>query len=307
MPRAKVLVCDPISDEAIRLLRESEKVQVVNSPAITQGELLETAGEYDAFIVRSRTKITKQVIEKAVRLKVIGRAGVGVDNIDSEAAAERKVKILNTPDALTNAVAEFTVGLMLCLARKIPQAHDSLRNGQWLKSSFHGTELSGSTYGTIGIGRIGRRVAALSSAFGMKIIANDVIPVPPDLIERYNIEVSSQEEVFERADFVDLHVPLTPETTHLVNYDKLRKMKRSAYLINTARGKVVDENALVKALNENLIAGAALDVFEVEPPTRNELLKSDKVILTPHIAGQTIESQLKAGTQIAELVLNAFD
>ena len=195
-------------------------------------------------------------------LKVVGRAGVGVDNIDSNAASEMKVKILNTPDALTNAVAEFTIGLMLDLARRIPRADASVRKGEWSKSAFHGIELRGRTYGTIGIGRIGQRVAEIVHGFGMKIMANDIIPIPKTLVENLGVVVSTQDQVFQQSDFVDLHVPLTPETEHLVNYEKLRMMKKNAFLINTSRGKVVDENGLLCALNEGLISGAALDVFE---------------------------------------------
>lgn len=303
MAQFKVLVCDPISDEAVHILKDSPIVETSVEPEISPARLLEIASQYDAFIVRSRTKITKQVIDNAKKLKVIGRAGVGIDNIDSQFALEKKIKILNTPDALTNAVAEFTIGLMIDLSRRIHVADSTVRQGKWFKSSFHGKELKGRTYGTIGIGRIGQRVAEFAHAFGMNIIANDVIPIPQTVIDLYKVKVVTQDEVFRQADYVDLHVPLTTETTHMVNYQKLSLMKKSAYLINTARGKVVDENDLLKALNEGLLAGAALDVFEIEPPTQSELLNNDKVILTPHIAGQTEESQYKAGTQVAEEVL----
>ncbi|MHB8568286.1 MAG: hydroxyacid dehydrogenase, partial [Nitrososphaerales archaeon] len=266
MPSSRVLVCDPISEDAERILRQSRKIDLSYEPEISQTKLLDTVNSYDALIVRSRTKVTKEVIARAERLKVIGRAGVGIDNIDATATSERGIKILNTPDALTNAVAEFTMGLMLNLARRINRADVSVHQGQWLKSSFQGIELNGRTYGTIGMGRIGQRVSELAYAFGMKIIANDVIPIPAPIVDRCKINIVAQEKVFEEADYVDLHVPLTAQTTHLVNYEKLLMMKRTAFLINTSRGKVVDENALLKALNESTIAGAALDVFEIEPP-----------------------------------------
>jgi len=299
----KILVCDPISDDAVKLLKQSVDVGSDYRPDITAAQLLEVVPNYDALIVRSRTKVTRDVMLAAPWLKVIGRAGVGVDNIDSNAASEMKVKVLNTPDALTNAVAEFTVGLMLDLARRIPRADATMRKGEWSKSAFHGMELKGRIYGTIGIGRIGQRVAEIVHGFGMKIMANDIIPIPKALIEDLGVVVSTQDQVFEQADFVDIHVPLTPETEHLVNYGKLRKMKKSAFLINTSRGKVVDEADLLRALNEGLIAGAALDVFEKEPPSQSELLKNEKVVLTPHIAGQTEEAQFKAGTQVVEEVV----
>ncbi|MDG6996283.1 MAG: hydroxyacid dehydrogenase [Nitrososphaerota archaeon] len=301
----KILVSDPISEDAIALLKASS-VQYAYFPDLNAEQLLKEIGGYDALIVRSRTKVTKDVISRASNLKVIGRAGVGVDNIDSEAARAKQIKVLNTPDALTNAVAEFTIGLMISLARKVNVADATMKSGKWNKSLFHGLELKGRIYGTIGIGRIGQRVAELATAFGMKVMANDVIPIPEALVKRLEIRVSTQEEIFKTADFVDLHVPLTEQTKYLVNYETLKKMKKSAYLINTARGKVVNEADLVRALNEKLIAGAALDVFEVEPPTQAELLKNENVILTPHIAGQTVESQLQAGTQIVQQVLDSL-
>jgi D-3-phosphoglycerate dehydrogenase len=302
----KILVSDPISEDGLALLKQS-KVDYQYSPEISAQDLLATIGSYDALIVRSRTKVTREVIARATNLKVIGRAGVGVDNIDSEAAKARGLSVLNTPDALTNAVAEFTIGLMLDLARKILRADVSMKEGKWEKSKIHGTELKGRTYGTIGIGRIGQRVSEIAHVFGMKIMANDVIPIPEQLVSRLEIKVATQDEVFRNADFVDLHVPLTPETQNLVNYEKMKTMKPTAFLINTSRGKVVNETDLLRALNEKVIAGAALDVFEIEPPTRLELLKHESLIATPHIAGQTAEAQIKAGTQIVEQVLRALN
>lgn len=301
----KILVSDPISDDAILLLRKSN-TEFQYSPEITPEELLAAIGAYDALVVRSRTKVTKEVISKAQSLKVIGRAGVGVDNIDSEAANAEGIKVLNTPDALTNAVAEFTIGLMIDLSRRIPAADSSMKQGKWEKSKIIGIELKGRTYGTIGIGRIGQRVSELASAFGMNIMANDVIPIPDQLVKRLGIKVSTQEEIFKTADYVDIHVPLTTETRNLVNYSKLKLMKPNAFLINTSRGGVVSETDLLRALDDKIIKGAALDVFEIEPPDKQELLKHANLIATPHIAGQTAEAQAKAGTQIVELVLKAL-
>ncbi|HZW58101.1 MAG TPA: hydroxyacid dehydrogenase [Nitrososphaerales archaeon] len=302
----KILVSDPISEEAIRVLKQARGVEVTYDPDTPSAALLQTVNQYDALIVRSRTKVTKEVIEAATKLKVIGRAGVGIDNIDGKIASEKKIKIINTPDALTNAVAEFTIGLMVDLSRQISKADASMRRGEWAKSSFHGVELKGRTYGTIGIGRIGQRVVEIAHSFGMKILANDIVPIPQQFLDKYEVEMTSQEQVFSRSDYVDLHVPLTPQTVHMINYDRLSKMKRSAYLINTSRGKVIDEDALIRALNEGLIAGAALDVFEIEPPKSQELLKNSRIILTPHIAGQTEEAQAKAGLQVVEEVLKCL-
>jgi D-3-phosphoglycerate dehydrogenase len=301
----KILVSDPISDDGLSLLKKSG-VDYQYKPEVTPEGLLSVIESFDALIVRSRTKVTREVMSKATKLKVIGRAGVGLDNIDADAAKEKNIKVINTPDALTNAVAEFTIGLMIDLARKIPKADSSMKQGKWEKSKIQGLELKGRTYGTIGIGRIGQRVAEIAFAFGMEIIANDVIPISEQLVSRLGIKVSSQEDVFTNADFVDLHVPLTRETQNMVNYSKLQSMKRTAFLINTSRGQVVNEADLLRALNDKVIAGAALDVFETEPPIREELIRHENLIATPHIAGQTNESQTKAGTQIVELVLKAL-
>jgi D-3-phosphoglycerate dehydrogenase len=300
MPR--ILISDSVSDTALSLLKQSG-IEYKYSPDIEPQELVHEIAEYEALIVRSRTKVTKNLIEKASKLRVIGRAGVGLDNIDTEAAKNRGIKVVNTPDALTNAVAEFTIGLMISLARKITVADSSIRQGNWIKNELIGTELKGKIYATIGIGRIGARVTELAHGFGMRIMANDIIPIPQYLIERFQVIVSSQEEIFKNADYVDLHVPLTKETTYLVDYSKITLMKKNAFLINTSRGKVLNESDLIRALNEDKIAGAALDVFETEPPVRSELLRSDKVVLTPHIAGQTEEAQSEAGRLVVELVI----
>jgi len=301
----KILVSDPVSESALEALRNSI-AQFDYDPAIKAEDLLRRIEAYDAIIVRSRTKVTKQVIDAATHLRVIGRAGVGTDNIDTSSAQARGVKIVNTPDALTNAVAEFTVGLMLGLSRKISSADSSMRAGKWEKSSLVGRELKDKTYGAIGLGRIGRRVAELVHVFGMKIIANDIISIPEDVLESLGITMCSREEVFSRADFVDLHIPLTPETTNLVNYQTFRKMKKNSYLINTARGMIVNEGDLLRAISEGLIAGAALDVFETEPNVNSKLIENEKIILTPHIAGQTLEAQDESGKLVVEEVLKTL-
>ncbi len=299
---SKILVSDTISDVALDLLKSSGS-EYEYVPELSPLQLAEKIGGFDAIIVRSRTKVTREVILRGTKLKVIGRAGVGVDNIDVDAARQNGIKVVNTPEALTNAVAEFTIGLMIDLARSIPRADRLLKGGKWAKSSITGTELKGKVYGTIGIGRIGARVAEIAHALGMKIIANDVIPIPESLITKLEITVANLDQVFSTADFVDLHVPLTEQTKYLVDYGKLSKMKRSAYLINTARGKIVNETDLLKALDEGKIAGAALDVFETEPLTQPELIKQENLIITPHIAGQTEESQSEAGRSVVETVL----
>jgi D-3-phosphoglycerate dehydrogenase len=295
-------LCDSLADIALDLLNRSG-IEYTYSPEIGPQELTRKISGYEGLIIRSRTNVTKDIIENAPKLQVIGRAGVGLDNIDVEFAKQRGIKVVNTPYALTNAVAEFTIALMLSLARNIPVADSSIRQGRWIKNQLMGTELRGKIYGTVGIGRIGARVAELAYGLGMQIIANDIIPIPQPLIEKLRVKVSTQEEIFSSADYVDLHVPLTPETTYLVNYTKLSQMKKSAFLINTSRGKVVNERDLIQALEEGKMAGAALDVFETEPLSQSALQRSEKVILTPHIAGQTEESQNEAGRLVVELVL----
>jgi D-3-phosphoglycerate dehydrogenase / 2-oxoglutarate reductase len=300
-----VLVADRISQDAIRRL-ESSGIEFDFKPEISPNDLESMISTYDAVIVRSRTQVTKEVIDAGKNLKVIGRAGVGVDNIDIEESRRRNIAVLNTPNALTNSVAEFTLGLMLSLSRKIPSADFSMKRGEWEKTKFLGSELRGKTYGTIGIGKIGQKVAELSKAFGMNIVANDVIPIPPALVERLNIRVSTQEEVFSMSDFVDIHVPLTKETENLANYEKFRIMKKTAFLINTSRGKVVNERDLQRALEAKLIAGAALDVYETEPPNFPSLIQRSDLIATSHIAGQTVEAQSESGVEIVEAVLRVL-
>ncbi len=232
----RILVADKISDDALTLLKNSS-YEYDFKPDISPADLLSSIANYDALIVRSRTKVTKDVILSGKRLRVIGRAGVGVDNIHVETARKQNIAVLNTPNALTNAVAEFTLGLMLDLARRIPGADASMKDGKWEKGKFVGTELKVKTYGTIGIGKIGQRVAELSKAFGMRIVANDVIPIPKDLIEKLDIRVSTQEEVFSLSDFVDIHVPLTPETENLANYSKMKPDEKNCIPHQYLKGK----------------------------------------------------------------------
>jgi D-3-phosphoglycerate dehydrogenase len=299
----KILVCDQISQDGIDLLRSS-KAEFEYAPEISHDELATKISDFEAIIVRSRTRVTKDLLLRANRLRIVARAGVGVDNIDVEFAKERGIEVVNTPDALTNAVAEFTIGLMIDLSRSITNAATRLRNMEWKKAQFVGSELQGKVYGAIGVGRIGRRVIELAHAFGMKIIAHDIVEIPKEFTSSYEVEMTNQDEVFRRADFLDLHVPLTNETRHLVNREKIEMMKQSAFLVNTSRGQVIDEQALLVALEKERIAGAALDVFETEPPTRESLLQNKRVIPTPHIAGQTLEAQSKAAISAVRQVLD---
>lgn len=229
-----------------------------------------------------------------------------MDNVDAKAAEAAGVKVYNTPDALTNAVAELVIGLMLNLARGICRGDAGLKRGEWLKSSIMGVELKGKTLGIIGLGRIGRRVAELARAFGMVVLYSDIIDIPRDVVERLDIRFREVDALLAESDFVTLNIPLTPETKNYIDRVKLSKMRKTAYLINTARGGVMDEYALLEALKSGVIKGAALDVFEVEPPVRKELLSLPNIVCTPHIGAQTVEAQEIAGTGVSEKIIEHF-
>lgn len=295
----KVLICDTVSQKCIELLR-SMGFEVEYQPKITHEELVKKVEGYDAIIVRSRTKVTKEVIKAGTRLKVIGRAGAGLDNIDLHAAKELGIEVLNTPEAPANAVAELVIGLMLCLTRGICKADTGMRAEKWLKSELLGMELRGKTIGIIGIGRVGTRVARLAKAFDMRILGRDIRSIEEGLLKELGMKMVSLEELLSESDFVVLCVPLTNETYHMIDEERLKKMKRTAYLINISRGEVVDEKALLKALKEGMIAGAALDVYEVEPPHSYELMKLPNVVCTPHIGAQTVEAQDLAAAILVE-------
>ncbi|MEM3438015.1 MAG: D-2-hydroxyacid dehydrogenase [Nitrososphaerales archaeon] len=306
MERAKykVLICDSFAENGIKRL--SSRFDVTYLPKITSQELLNKIHDYDVVIVRGRTKITKDVIEKGEKLKVIGRAGIGLDNIDLEAAESKGIKVFNTPESSTNAVAELTIGLMIDLARGISKGDFGMKQGNWLKDELMGFELRGKTLGIIGMGRIGTQVARLAKAFGMKILVNDIIKLDEGILNEVGAKLVSLDELLSSSDFVSLHVTLTNETYHMINEEKLSKMKKNAYLINTSRGSVIDEKALLNALKEGLIKGAALDVFEIEPPVSNELIKLHNIITTPHIGAQTKEAQELAATLLVDKIIEAL-
>lgn len=296
-------MCDPIEKSAVDIL-SSAGVQVDSRPTITAEELLEAVKSYNILVVRGRTKVTSKVIENGLpHLKIVGRAGVGLDNIDLEAAAKYGVKVVNTPEAPTNAVAELVIGLMICLARDIPRDDRVVRGGGWPKHARMGMELAGKTLGVVGFGRIGRRVAELARAFSMSILAYDVIEIPLEVLARTQTTITDLETLLRSSDFVTLHVPLTQETYHMIDGVMLRMMKPTSYLINVSRGAVVDEEALYEALTSGWIAGAGLDVFEKEPPAGSKLLGLENVVLTPHIGAQTREAQEAAATMLAEKIL----
>jgi phosphoglycerate dehydrogenase-like enzyme len=298
--RPRVLICDPIAEIGADMLREHADVDVKTT--LKQEELLKAIGDYEAVVTRSATQITAEVIEHGLRLKVIGRAGAGLDNIDVVAAQNREIKVVNCPDANTLAVAEHTMALMLALARRLPHADLSLKEGKWEKSKFMGTGLSGRTLGIIGFGRIGREVAVRAMAFGMKVLVNQRRPTPELNLEA-GVESVDLMELLQASDFISLHLPSNAETRGLIGADQLAAMKPTAYLINTARGTVIDEAALLEALNRGQLAGAALDVFAEEPASNNVLAQHERVIATPHIAASTEDAQRAAAVTVAEKVL----
>lgn len=297
---ARILVTDPLDGSAVLALRKAG--HEVEERKLTPEELLKAIPAYDALLVRSETKVTKAVLGVADNLKVVGRAGVGVDNIDVPAAKERGVAVVNAPMAATNAVAELTLAHMLSVARQLPRADRSTREGKWEKKGLMGVELSGRTLGLLGVGRIGGRVAELARAFGMRIAVFDPYVSPERARELGAIQARSAEDLVAESDFVSVHVPLTPETKHVVNAELLSKFKRGAFLLNCSRGGIVDEKALFEAVSSGQLGGAALDTFETEPLKETPLATLPNVHFTPHLGASTQEAQAKAGLMVAEQV-----
>jgi len=299
----RILVCDPINDEGIQKLRQVGLI-VDAKPRITANELTKNVKNYDALIVRGRTKVTREVIDRGTRLKVIGRAGVGLDNVDVEMAERRGLKVLNTPEAPAQAVAELTLSLILSLARSIPQADRAMKDSRWIKDELMGWELSGKTLGTIGLGKIGERVARFAKAFGMRILITKRTPPDPSLLRELEAEFVPLHDLLSRSDVVTIHVPYTSQTRHMIDKRALSIIRKGAYLINTSRGAIVDEKALLKSLQSGRLSGAALDVYETEPPTDWSLMQLPNVVCTPHIGAQTYEAQRLASVLLAEKIIS---
>ncbi len=302
--KMRILVCDPIHEEGIEKLKQAGFEVDVN-PTITTEQLAKIISNYDVLIVRSRTKVTKEIIEAGRRLRIIGRAGAGLDNIDIEAAQERGITVLNTPEAPAEAVAELTIGLMISVARSISLADRTLKEGKWIKKKLVGWQLEGKTLGTIGLGKIGERVARIAKALGMKILIREIIPLSPELLKELETEVVPLKELLQRSDVITLHVPLTSQTYQMIGAKEFQLMKNGAFLVNTSRGAVVDEKALLTALKSGTLGGAALDVYEVEPPRDLELIKLPNVVCTAHIGAQTKKAQNAAASMIAEKIINS--
>src|ERR1043165_954570 len=287
---SKIFVADDVSDSGLEPLRAAG-FTVEKKTGLTGPALVDALTDCEGLIVRSETKVTADLLANANSLRVIGRAGVGVDNIDVNAATIRGIVVMNAPDGNTITTAEHTIALLISLARSIPQANGSLKAGRWERKKFIGVELQGKTLGIIGLGRIGRVVASRARAMGMLIVAYDPF-IAPEQARDLEIELAPLDEVFSRADFLTVHTPLTSETRGLIDREALGKMKPGARIINCARGGLVDEDALYEAITTGAIAGAALDVFSAEPPAVDHpLLKLDQVIVTPHLGASTTEAQ----------------
>lgn len=303
MPSWKILLTDGLTQNGQDILREFAFVDDKNG--ITAEEILEIIAQYDAMIVRGRTKVTREVFRFAENLKVIGRAGVGVDNIDLASAQVHHVTVVNTPTATTIAVAEHTIALMLSLIRSIPQADIGMKSGQWLKQQLIGIELSGKSLGIIGMGRIGTAVGERAKALGMKILGYDPLLDEKEILKR-GAEPTDLNNLYKNADLITLHVPLTPQTRFLMDSQAIGHMKRGVRIICTARGGIIDETALLAGLESGQIAGVSLDVFAEEPPGMSALVAHPKVLATPHIGAQTIEAQARAANDVAIEVLAAL-
>ena len=298
MPR--ILVADPIANEGLELLKLQADLDV--KIGLKAQELLGIVGEYEALIVRSETKVTAEVIQAGKRLQVIARAGIGVDNIDVDAATSAGIAVVNAPTGNTVAAAEHTFGLILALSRNIPHAHQSLREGEWRRSDFIGVEVQNKTLGIVGLGRVGSEVARRAQSFGMRLVAFDPF-VAPDYASRMGVNLITLEELLAESDFVTLHTPLTDSSHNLIGAKELSRMKPSARLINVARGELIDEGALLEALQSDRLGGVALDVFAKEPPGPSPLLAHPKVVATPHLGASTREAQREVAIEAAEQVL----
>jgi len=300
LEKHRVLVCDAMDVATLGL---SEDFEVDYSPKITRDELAAKVGSYDVLAVRSRTKVDAGVIAQATRLKLVVRAGSGVDNIDTDAAGARGIEVDSSPESLVESVAEHVFGMMVALARGTVSADASTKAGLWEKERFVGVELRGKTLGIVGMGRIGTRVGEIAKALGMKLVGHDVAEVPSETLESLGCKMVDLDSLFASSDFITLHVPLTAETRHLVDGRRLSLMKRTAFIVNTARGAVIDEAALIEALEAKEIAGAGLDVFEAEPSIA-DVVTAPNTITTPHIGGQTDDAQAgavgAAGAKIRE-------
>ena len=297
-----VLICDQVSSTLKEIL-EKNGLKVTYEPEITPEQIAEKIGNFEVVVVRSRTKMTRELIAKADKCKIIARVGIGLDNIDQDAAKEKNIRVINAVEGAITAVAELVIGLMISMAREISRADREIRNGNWIKKELMGSELKGKYLGIVGLGNIGKRLGRLARALNMNIIGYDVVPIDDEFSKEVGLMKADLGTLLSSADYVSFHVPLLDSTRHMINAEKLKMMKNTARIINTSRGGVIDEEALYNSLKDGSLAGAALDVFEVEPATENKLITLPNFIATPHIGAQTKEAQLLAANIIAEKII----
>lgn len=299
--RPRILIADPVAPEGIEMLRRAGKVDV--KTGLPPGELLSVIDGYDALVVRSETKVTRDVIQAGKRLQIVGRAGVGVDNIDLEAATERGVVVVNAPQGNTVAAAEHTVALIMALARHLPQADASMRSGQWNRKQFLGTEIRGKALGIVGLGKIGSEVARRALAMDMRVLAHDPF-VPEERARSLGVEPVTFERLVKESDFITVHPPLTAATTGMIGREEIVMMKDGVRLVNVARGGIIDEAALAEGVQRGKVAGAAIDVFAQEPPGESPLLGDPRIIITPHLGASTAEAQERVALDVAEQIVD---
>lgn len=301
----KVLVSDSLSEEGLKVLKNEKDLQVDVKLKLPPEELKTIIKDYDALVVRSSTKVTKDIIASAEKLKVIGRAGVGLDNVDAEAASKRGIIVMNTPAGNTISTCEHTMSLMLSMSRNVPQANASLREGKWDRNKYMGVELYGKTLGIVGLGRIGTEVAKRATSFGMMVIAYDPYLTVERALE-LGVELVDLKEIIKRSDYITVHTPITDETKHLIGDEEFAQMKQGVRIINCARGGIINEQALLRAIESGKVSGAALDVYENEPPKDFSMFKNEKLVATPHLGASTEEAQVNVAIEVAKQVADAL-
>lgn len=301
----RVLVCDPISEDGVEVFNQAEGIEVDVNTGLPEDEICKIVPEYDALVVRSQTKVTAKIIEAASKLKIIGRAGVGLDNVDREAATRKGIVVMNVPGGNTISTAELSFAMLLALSRNIPQANASLRGGAWDRKTYKGVEVRGKTLGILGLGRIGTEVARRARAFEMRVLAQDPY-ASEQMAKQIGVELTDFDTVIAQADYLTVHTPLNDETRNLLNKDRLAKMKKGARIINCARGGIVNEKDLVEALDSGHIAGAAFDVYSSEPPEDRALIEHLKTVCTPHLGASTTEAQNVVAVDVAHQIVDAL-
>ncbi|GAA0595406.1 phosphoglycerate dehydrogenase [Virgibacillus siamensis] len=297
-----VLIADPLSEDGVQPLRESEDINIEVNTDLTDADLIQRIGKFDGLIVRSQTKVTREIIQHADNLKIIGRAGVGVDNIDLDAATERGIIVVNAPNGNTNSAAEHTMAMLMSLTRNIPQAFNALKNNEWNRKKYVGVEVKNKTLGVIGLGRIGTEVSSRAKGQRLNIIAYDPF-LTEEKADNLGIRFGTVEDVLREADFITVHTPLLKETKHLLNKEAFQMMKDGVQIVNCARGGIIDEDALYEAIQSGKVAGAAMDVFEEEPFLDNKLLELPEVIATPHLGASTVEAQENVAVDVCQDVI----